>query len=152
LGLGVGLPALPNAAFERGCSLVAPHRVVAPGPRRKQGAAVPTFEKQWFPIGPADACSPMTCLKPNLLCLSNQSDLVLNVHSLLSLAIAAQDTTTAMSGGTAKRHAPHCPPKIAVSTPLHLPLSPSTRLDEISLPPAPSCPKRSIFWPIWPSW
>jgi hypothetical protein len=38
--------------------------------------------------------------------------------------------TTAMSGGTAKRHAPHCPPKRAVSTPLHLPLS--TRLDEIS--------------------
>jgi hypothetical protein len=37
--------------------------------------------------------------------------------------------TTAMSGGTAKGHAPHCTPKAAVSTPLHLPLS--TRLGEV---------------------
>jgi hypothetical protein len=36
--------------------------------------------------------------------------------------------TTAISGGTSKGHAPHCTPKTAISTPLHL--SPSTRLDE----------------------
>jgi hypothetical protein len=36
--------------------------------------------------------------------------------------------TTAVSGGTSKGHAPHCTPKTAISTPLHL--SPSTRLDE----------------------
>jgi hypothetical protein len=41
-------------------------------------------------------------------------------------------TTTAISGGTAKGHAPHGTPKTAVSTPLHAPLC-STRLDEISL-------------------
>jgi hypothetical protein len=38
--------------------------------------------------------------------------------------------TTEKSAQSTKRHAPHCPPKTAVSTPLHLPLS--TRLDEIS--------------------
>jgi hypothetical protein len=61
------------------------------------------------------------------------------------------EATTAISGGTAKGHAPHCPPKTktAVSTPLHAPLS--TRLDGISLA-APSCAKRTDFWPIWPSW
>jgi hypothetical protein len=40
--------------------------------------------------------------------------------------------TTRKSAHYTERHAPHCTPKTAVSTPLHLPLS--TRLDEISLP------------------
>ena len=39
-------------------------------------------------------------------------------------------TTTRKSAHYTERHAPHCTPKTAVSTPLHLPLS--TRLDEIS--------------------
>jgi hypothetical protein len=38
--------------------------------------------------------------------------------------------TTRKSAHYTERHAPHCTPKTAVSTPLHLPLS--ARLDEIS--------------------
>jgi hypothetical protein len=57
-------------------------------------------------------------------------------------------STTAISGGAAKGHAPHCPPKTAESALLHAPLS--ARLDEISLPLGVS--KRTSFWPIWPSW
>jgi hypothetical protein len=55
-------------------------------------------------------------------------------------------TTTAISGGTAKRHAPQCPWKTAVSTPLHAPLS--TRLDEISSPWVPQ--SEPIFGPFGP--
>jgi hypothetical protein len=56
-------------------------------------------------------------------------------------------STTAISGGIAKGHAPHCTPKTAVSTPLHAPLS--TRLDEISLPPA--AQSEPFFGPFGPS-
>jgi hypothetical protein len=51
--------------------------------------------------------------------------------SKLGIEICWGSATTAIPGGTAKGHAPHCTPKTAVSTPLHAPLS--TRLDEISL-------------------
>jgi hypothetical protein len=54
--------------------------------------------------------------------------------------------TTAISGGTAKGHAPHCPPKTAVSTPLHAPLS--TRLDEISCLRVPQ--SKPVFGPFGP--
>jgi hypothetical protein len=47
-----------------------------------------------------------------------------------------KQATTAVSGGTAKRHGRRCTPKTVVSTPLHAPLS--ARLDGISLPPASS--------------
>jgi hypothetical protein len=42
----------------------------------------------------------------------------------------AGEATTRKSAHYTNRHAPQCPPKTVVSTPLHLPLS--TRLDEIS--------------------
>jgi hypothetical protein len=44
--------------------------------------------------------------------------------------------TTERTGGGTKGNAPHCTPKTSVSTPLHLHLPLSTRLDEISLAPA----------------
>jgi hypothetical protein len=53
--------------------------------------------------------------------------------------------TTEKSAHPNRHDAPHCTAKTSVLTPLHLPLS--TRLGEISLPPA-SCPHRGRFWPI----
>jgi hypothetical protein len=88
-----------------------------------------------LPLDPEAALphKPETALPPNL-----EAALPLNPEAALPLtqpgtriATRPGSPTTATSGGTAKRHAPHCPPKTAVSTPLHLPLS--TRLDEISI-------------------
>ena len=55
-------------------------------------------------------------------------------------------TTRRRSAQSTNGHAPHCPPKTAVSTPLHAPLS--TRLDEISLRPA--AQSEPFFGPFGP--
>jgi hypothetical protein len=55
-------------------------------------------------------------------------------------------STTAISGGTAKGHAPHCPPKTAESALLHAPLS--THLDEISFRRVPQ--SEPFFGPFGP--
>jgi hypothetical protein len=57
-------------------------------------------------------------------------------------------STTEKSAHSAKRDAPLCSPKTSVSTLLHLPLS--TRLDEISLPPAAHI--GAVFGPFRTSW
>ena len=54
--------------------------------------------------------------------------------------------TTAISGGTAKGHAPHCTPKTAEFAVLHAPLS--TRLDEISFRRVPQ--SNPFFGPFGP--
>ena len=58
----------------------------------------------------------------------------------------AAEATTAIAGGTAKGHAPHCPPKTAESALLHAPLS--TRLDEISFRRVPQ--SEPFFGPFGP--
>jgi hypothetical protein len=59
---------------------------------------------------------------------------VIEDHPLGTARKDCQLTTTNISGGTAKGHAPHCTPRTSEFALLHAPRS--TRLDEISLRPA----------------
>jgi hypothetical protein len=98
----------------------------------RQPTAEPLFMTEMLPAqgGAVNPTRPSLSLSPGETPVVGRLD----VNGRPASHLPWSHSTTEKSAQPTERHAPHCPPKTSVLTPLHLCTPLSTRLDEISLP------------------